>query len=80
MGCGLAQGNGAHRLAIVGIGQMHHATVEPAEHVDALLAVGFAIVFLAHHGPVENRIGTDKVVTVFDNVAAALAVRPGEYM
>src|SRR6185312_1272689 len=55
-------------------------TVEPAEHVDALLAVGFAIVFLAHHGPVENRIGTDKIVTVFDNVAATLAVRPGEHM
>jgi hypothetical protein len=66
------------RFVIIGICQVHHASVQPAEQVDALLTVVLAVVFPAHNGMVEDRFGANEVVAMLGDVRLAFGFVPSQ--
>ena len=72
MSSGLSKGDNVDVVAALGVSHVHDATLEPAEQIDALLAVDVSIVFRRHHRMIENRLTVDEVELVFGDVLQSL--------
>jgi hypothetical protein len=59
--------------------KVHHAPVQPAEQIDALLTVVVAVIFPAYNRVIEDRFGADNVVTMLGDVRLALGFVPSQH-
>ena len=67
-----AKTDDVHVIASLCVSQMHDAAVEPAEQIDALLAVRFPRIFPTDDRVFEDRLATREIeIAVFD-IAQAL--------
>jgi len=73
------QRDGVDVIATLGIGQMHQVTVQKAQYVDSLLAIGFSLVFPRHYWMIEYRVTPHKVEPMLAEVFLALRFIPGHH-